>query len=209
MSPPVSTVPPRPVYKSVHIEEVFVPGPVAYLPKCSQTEKGPSRLQECVHTLGYEPYDASRYRLKQSLVSALTSINLRHEVAMGPVRLPRLRLSRRVRFTNPFTDNMGHRPKRKQTSTAPAGDQCRCARRPELLAVFKSIPGPASDTAATCRPSASSKIIPCLSREDGDGPLRYSPRCRCRLTSPWRVSVDRASPGARPWPDGVIEYLTV
>jgi hypothetical protein len=138
-------------------------------------------------SLGYEPYDARRYRLKQSLVSALTSINLRHEVAMGPVRLPRLRLSRRVRFTNPFTD-MGHRPERKQTSMAPAGDQCRCAlRRPEFLAVFKSIPGPASDTAATCRPSASSKIIACLSREDGDGPLRYSPRCRCRLTSPWRV----------------------
>lgn len=89
-------------------------------------------------SLGYEPYDARRYRLKQSLVSALTSINLRHEVAVGPVRLPRLRLSRRVRFTNPFTD-MGHRPERKQTSTAPAGDQCRCAlRRPEFLAVSRA-----------------------------------------------------------------------
>jgi hypothetical protein len=54
--------------------------------------------------LGYEPYDARLYRLKRSLVGALTSINLRHEVALGPARLPRLRLSRRVRFTNPFTD---------------------------------------------------------------------------------------------------------
>jgi len=64
-------------------------------------------------------------------------------------------LTRCVRFTNPFTD-MGHRPERKQTSTAPAGDQCRCPlRRPGFLAVFRSIPGPASDTAATCHPRSS------------------------------------------------------
>ena len=62
------------------------------------------------------------------------------------------------------------------TSTAPAGDQCRCAlRRPEFLAVSRASLVRQPDTAATCRPSTSFKIIPYLSREDGDGPLRYSP----------------------------------
>ena len=59
--------------------------------------------------LGYEPYDVRLCRLEQSLVTALTSINLRREAALGPVRLRRLKLSRRIRFTSPFKD-AGHGP---------------------------------------------------------------------------------------------------
>jgi hypothetical protein len=53
--------------------------------------------------LGYEPYDARLRRLKQSLVIALTSADLRREVDPVLPRLPRLKLSRCVRFTNRFT----------------------------------------------------------------------------------------------------------
>ncbi len=43
-------------------------------------------------------------RLKQSLVTALTSADLRREVDSVLPCLPRLKLSRRVRFTNRFTE---------------------------------------------------------------------------------------------------------
>jgi len=54
--------------------------------------------------LGYEPYDARLCRPEQPLVTASTSIYLWRDVAVGPVRLRRLKLARRIRFTSPFTD---------------------------------------------------------------------------------------------------------
>src|SRR5579863_6818317 len=54
--------------------------------------------------LGYEPYDVRLRRLGSSLVTALTSIDPRREVFPDLLRLPRLGLSRRVRFTNRFTE---------------------------------------------------------------------------------------------------------
>jgi hypothetical protein len=56
-----------------------------------------------LQSLGYEPYDARLRCLNLSLVTALTSVDLRREVFPDILRLPRLSLSRRVRFTNPFT----------------------------------------------------------------------------------------------------------
>ena len=50
--------------------------------------------------LGYEPYDARLLCLGESLVSALTSADLRDDVDSVPPCLPRLKLSRCVRFTN-------------------------------------------------------------------------------------------------------------
>jgi hypothetical protein len=54
--------------------------------------------------LGYEPYDVCLCRLGSSLVTALTSIDPRREVFPDLLRLLRLGLSRRVRFTNRFTE---------------------------------------------------------------------------------------------------------
>jgi hypothetical protein len=54
--------------------------------------------------LGYEPYDDRLRCLGESLVSALTSADLRDDVDSIPPRLPRLKLSRCVRFTNRFTE---------------------------------------------------------------------------------------------------------
>ena len=54
-------------------------------------------------SLGYEPTDVRLRCLGQSLVTALTSADLRREVAPGLLHLSRLSLSRRVRFTNRFT----------------------------------------------------------------------------------------------------------
>jgi hypothetical protein len=51
-------------------------------------------------SLGYEPYDVRLCRLGQSLVTALASADLGHEVIPGPVRLLRLSLSRRISCTN-------------------------------------------------------------------------------------------------------------
>ena len=51
--------------------------------------------------LGYEPYDARLSRLKPSLITATASAELWREVVLGLLRLPRLRLSRRVLCTNP------------------------------------------------------------------------------------------------------------
>jgi hypothetical protein len=53
--------------------------------------------------LGYEPYDVRLCRLGLSLVTLLTSVDLLREVFSDLLRLPRLSLSRRVRFTNRFT----------------------------------------------------------------------------------------------------------
>jgi hypothetical protein len=54
--------------------------------------------------LGYEPYDARLCRLGQSLIIALTSADLRREVD-SVLQVSRcLKLSRRVRFTNRFTE---------------------------------------------------------------------------------------------------------
>jgi hypothetical protein len=55
-------------------------------------------------SLGYEPYDERLCRLGPSPVATLTSANLRREVVLVRLRLPRLSLSRSVRFTNRFTE---------------------------------------------------------------------------------------------------------
>jgi hypothetical protein len=54
--------------------------------------------------LGYEPYDVRLSRLALSLVTALTSADERRAFMPGPLRLPRLTLSRRVLCTNPCTN---------------------------------------------------------------------------------------------------------
>jgi len=53
--------------------------------------------------LGYEPYDIGLSRLKPSLTGAMTSANRTDPVSLRRLCLPRLKLSRRVRFTNRFT----------------------------------------------------------------------------------------------------------
>jgi hypothetical protein len=55
-------------------------------------------------SLGYEPTDVCLCCLGQSLVTALTSADLRREVVPGLPHLSRLSLSRCVRFTNRFTE---------------------------------------------------------------------------------------------------------
>ena len=67
----------------------------AYLPRSDS---------ESLLSLGYEPYDVRLCRLGQSPVTALTLAGLLREVAPGLLRLPCLSLSRRVRFTNSFTE---------------------------------------------------------------------------------------------------------
>jgi hypothetical protein len=54
--------------------------------------------------LGYEPYDDRLRCLGESLIIALTSADLRREVDSVLPCLPRLKLSRCVRFTNRFTE---------------------------------------------------------------------------------------------------------
>ncbi len=54
--------------------------------------------------LGYEPYDASLWRLGPSLAGVVTSADRTDPVSPCRLRLPRLVLSRRVRFTNRFTE---------------------------------------------------------------------------------------------------------
>jgi|SRR5689334_11534003 len=51
-----------------------------------------------------EPYDGCLCRLGLSLVTLLTSVDLLREVFSDLLRLLRLSLSRRVRFTNRFTE---------------------------------------------------------------------------------------------------------
>ena len=64
---------------------------------------GPGGVQQ-LPSLGYEPTDVRLRCLGQSLVTALTSADLRREVVPGLLHLCRLSLSRRVRFTNQFTE---------------------------------------------------------------------------------------------------------
>ena len=54
--------------------------------------------------LGYEPYDVRLQRLGESLIIALTSADLRGDVDAVLPCLPRLKLSRCVRFTKRFTE---------------------------------------------------------------------------------------------------------
>ena len=53
--------------------------------------------------LGYEPYDARLPRPGLSPADAVTSVDRTDPVSIRRLRLPRLKLSRRVRFTNRFT----------------------------------------------------------------------------------------------------------
>ncbi len=54
--------------------------------------------------LGYEPYDVGLRYLGQSLVTALTSADLRLEVFPCLLRLPRLRVSLYISCTDPCTN---------------------------------------------------------------------------------------------------------
>ena len=54
--------------------------------------------------LGYEPYDVRLCRPASSLVATLTSEDGRRAFVSGPLRLPRLKPSRRVLCTNPCTN---------------------------------------------------------------------------------------------------------
>jgi hypothetical protein len=54
--------------------------------------------------LGYEPYDLCLWRLGQSLARVVTSTDRTDPISLCRLRLPRLVLSRRVRFTNRFTE---------------------------------------------------------------------------------------------------------
>ena len=55
-------------------------------------------------SLGYEPYDTRLRRLGQSLAGVVTSADRTNLISLRRLRLPRLVLSRRVRFTNRFTE---------------------------------------------------------------------------------------------------------
>jgi hypothetical protein len=54
--------------------------------------------------LGYEPYDIGLCRLKPSLAGLVTSADRSGPISLRRLRLPRPVLSRRVRFTNRFTN---------------------------------------------------------------------------------------------------------
>jgi len=54
--------------------------------------------------LGYEPHDVCLWRLGQSLADVVTSADKPGPISVGRLRLPRLVLSRCVRFTNRFTE---------------------------------------------------------------------------------------------------------
>ncbi len=54
--------------------------------------------------LGYEPYDERLWRLGLSLTGAVTSTDRTGPISLRRLRLPCLALSRRVRFTNRFTE---------------------------------------------------------------------------------------------------------
>jgi hypothetical protein len=54
--------------------------------------------------LGYDPYDVRLCRLGRSPVAVLASADSRLVVVPGLLRLPQFTLSRRVRFTNWFTE---------------------------------------------------------------------------------------------------------
>jgi hypothetical protein len=56
--------------------------------------------------LGYEPYDVCLCRLEPSLVTALASADRTDHISLRRLRLPRPVLSRRVRFTNRFTEQV-------------------------------------------------------------------------------------------------------
>src|SRR5262249_7788969 len=58
--------------------------------------------------LGYEPYDVCLWRPGQSLAGVVTSADRTDPISPGRLRLPRLKLFRRVRFTNRFTEQAGY-----------------------------------------------------------------------------------------------------
>jgi len=58
--------------------------------------------------LGYEHYDVCLSRLGPSLAGAVTSADGTDPVSLRRLRLPRLGLSRHVRFTNRFTEQAIH-----------------------------------------------------------------------------------------------------
>jgi hypothetical protein len=56
--------------------------------------------------LGYEPYDVCLCHLASSLVAELTLEDGRRAFVSDPLRLPRLKPSRRVLCTNPCTNRV-------------------------------------------------------------------------------------------------------
>jgi hypothetical protein len=87
--------------------------------------------------LGYEPYDVCLWCLGPSLADVVTSANRTDPVSPRRLRLPRLVLSRRVRFTNRFTDQATDlqfpHPSRPSAAAIPgAPHRVRAARQPRL-----------------------------------------------------------------------------
>jgi hypothetical protein len=91
------------------------------------------RAEGCQSSLGYEHYDARLCCLGPSPVAMLTSANLWREVVSGRPRLPRLSLSRSVRFTNRFTGSVVDR-----RLTASSGTLHRTDTRPLLRGIGTS-----------------------------------------------------------------------
>ena len=93
--------------------------------------------------LGYEPYDACLWRPEQSLAGVVTSADRTAPSRSVGLRLPRLVLSRRVRFTNRFTeqaiDLQFHAP------SAPFRG-CRPWARGTVSGLGKRLPGGAAST---------------------------------------------------------------
>ena len=108
----------------------------------------------CQSSLGYEPYDIGLCRLRQSLAGAVTSTDRTDPISLCRVRLLRLKLSRRVRFTNRFTEQAidlhfpapsapfrGYRPWGAALLPASPSD-CQAARPRHATRRFRSCPTP-------------------------------------------------------------------
>ena len=67
------------------------------------TRSRTATLAAFLSSLGYEHHDGRLCRLGLSLAGVVTSADRTDPVSLLRLRLPRLMLFRRVRFTNPFT----------------------------------------------------------------------------------------------------------
>jgi hypothetical protein len=89
--------------------------------------------------LGYEPYDVCLWRPGPSPAGAVTSADRPGPISLGRLRLPRLVLSRRVRFTNRFTEQsrrngLDPRPSAFQAGHIPSWQRSRGRYVPSPLA---------------------------------------------------------------------------
>ena len=69
--------------------------------------------------LGYEPYDLGLSRLALSLAGVVTSAGRTNPISLCRLRLPRPVLSRRVRFTNRFTEPLAVESRLEVTGSSP------------------------------------------------------------------------------------------